>query len=1684
MHFGDGNNKGYKKLPCGMTEHLLPLLGAAHAFVLSQSASCARKRLQRFESGNGLNESGSGDSSLHDVHALASASSELARIAKRCALPTGEGLDACSVVEMSGNIVAAVRDAIGAIDVPLQRANAEHVVRMMCAIIRISEDAPSPTPLHVQSVVRSAKVNLIAHVQHLTDSEENSLLRKEAEHHCAALRKSLQRLATTWRRTARRHASIAILREWGDALLGLRFEGLITESDFDEMWEIASSHNRGGPAQKKAQLRLHRTLAAAMKRQSSARSDALKRAAKTVRKQRFLAARDKLESRVLAERLRWSKSALESYANLLCGMDDAVGLEPVKAHVHESIADFAGARELGESYAAQHVILYGASGTGKRTSARLIAQAVALMSVEDAKDEDLVPLEGYAADKDDDGDAAQKKQEQKSKVMIFKAGDQVTVATDYRDRKKYGNASAGPLKPGVYGTVTRSEGAMHCIVQAQDRSDFVYKTCVLRPLVEDSSSALVELNALDDLLKSVNAEKGKAYYVRIGAGRPPKLPADDEVVVKLSKEGCIAILGCETQEDAQKFLARVPSFRKNAPRMIGLDTLQARDVAAIAASILNRLGYAVGKARSRANNPEHTRAQALIAAAETRTKSRRAIFLARKAAVKGAKVDANFLEHILRETYDASTLRERNAHLASEFCRRAIARKNVRVANHMLAPMAVVPLRLVLTPEDFNAHMLSESERTLRRIDIEAELQRLQGWGKEDEEGSPRHFLARVRRVLLQSDEEQRRGMSWHVTITGDDGVGKTLLARIYTKLLRAYGINVSDAAEECTASELLTMGADEAMNVFSSAQGSTLTVEAAEELIEGANARRIVAHMQSQEAPTIIAVGTKDGIWKLLRGRSSLASLFDHRVHVKPHTFTELASIARAHGASESHDFEDGLEKKLAKHLKDMHPSGKLPGDARAAKKLVEQAIVKASERGYAVISADSGEKATVRGQLIASDFGIGTSIGHAKLMVEIDREIDDLIGMEEVKAWFIELKKMARYVKATGDRSVLNQSLNMVITGAPGVGKTTFSRLLHRFMYAHGILRKNAFVERNALELKGQYVGDTAPKVKDTIAEAMGGCLFLDEMYALADGGGMGGESDSFSKEVIRTLLTEIENNRTSLMVILAGYANKMGTLLRMDPGLDRRFPVRLHLPNYSAVQIAKICRLVCRKRFGKTFGADGDALEMSLANHIESFHRREMPTHNGGLAVRLAEDAVKAFTVRLADRFAADGTTSDESSSGVLIGADFGIGDRPSIGEAQSKKEDIEREISNLVGMAAAKEFFSEIRTNAMYVEAGGSMEAIKSWKNIVITGAPGTGKSTLARLIARYMHAYGVLERDVIVEKNILQLKAPYTGQTVHLVKETIADSMGGCLFLDEAYSIVEGGGDKFGREVIRTLLTEIEANKGNFLVIMAGYRGKMEAFLDHPSCDGLKRRFSKAINLDNYTGHQLAQITQRMAAKRGFLLCGGDLAELGAHIERRYGEDSLFGSGAMAEQNAGLASTIIQNAIYHLAKRSLAAGNVETKTFEMVDLTYSGLNAKVHASSATSKKSAKFEEEGAPSGHVVPPTPPLPGAAPMRVRLRPPDGGNVAERTQQVGATQTAAAPAVVESSNEISEEQMLEGLDDIGTCPDSYSWVRGRYASDLCGVCKCACYDGFRCTGGTHFVCADCVLKAVEEKAE
>lgn len=310
----------------------------------------------------------------------------------------------------------------------------------------------------------------------------------------------------------------------------------------------------------------------------------------------------------------------------------------------------------------------------------------------------------------------------------------------------------------------------------------------------------------------------------------------------------------------------------------------------------------------------------------------------------------------------------------------------------------------------------------------------------------------------------------------------------------------------------------------------------------------------------------------------------------------------------------------------------------------------------------------------LTADDFGISEqpTLGDEEEKAVVLAEVDAMVGMDNVKAYFRQIEQSVRYVEQGGNFQLLKTSLNMMITGNPGTGKTTVARMVARYLHAFGILPRDRFVEKNGLDLKGKYLGHTSHTVKEAVADAMGGCLFLDEAYALVDGGG-----DGFSSEAVRTLLTEVENNRTNLLVVLAGYADKMITnedsLMKTDPGLPRRFATTLHLDDYSPADLALIAEKAARERFQLTFG---EGLLEDLAAHIVRKHAADIAKQNGGLAINMTEQAFR----RLAQRVVRDGLGMSPEAS-VLIAADFNIVD--AMAEDESHAAPAEEAVASVAG-----------------------------------------------------------------------------------------------------------------------------------------------------------------------------------------------------------------------------------------------------------------------------------------------------------------------------------------------------------------------------------------------------------------
>lgn len=219
---------------------------------------------------------------------------------------------------------------------------------------------------------------------------------------------------------------------------------------------------------------------------------------------------------------------------------------------------------------------------------------------------------------------------------------------------------------------------------------------------------------------------------------------------------------------------------------------------------------------------------------------------------------------------------------------------------------------------------------------------------------------------------------------------------------------------------------------------------------------------------------------------------------------------------------------------------------------------------------------------------------------------ELDNLIGLDEVKK---EVRSLANFVKLQKQRQ--NQGLkspklsyHLVFTGSPGTGKTTVARIVARIYKDLGILKKGHTVETDRSGLVGEYIGQTAPKTNQIVDSAMNGVLFIDEAYALVPEH----PTQDYGQEAISTLLKRMEDNRDSLVVIIAGYSNEMQRFIDSNPGLQSRFTRYINFPDYTAEELVRIFYMYMKKN-EYTLSKEADAmlrekLEYAVAHKDRNF------------------------------------------------------------------------------------------------------------------------------------------------------------------------------------------------------------------------------------------------------------------------------------------------------------------------------------------------------------------------------------------------------------------------------------------------------------------------------------------------
>lgn len=527
---------------------------------------------------------------------------------------------------------------------------------------------------------------------------------------------------------------------------------------------------------------------------------------------------------------------------------------------------------------------------------------------------------------------------------------------------------------------------------------------------------------------------------------------------------------------------------------------------------------------------------------------------------------------------------------------------------------------------------------------------------------------------------------------------------------------------------------------------------------------------------------------------------------------------------------------------------------------------------------------------------------------------ELDAMIGLEPVKRQVHAVASSieAARVRAAAGYQTEKPMRHFVFVGPPGTGKTMVARCVARVFYGFGLLDEPRLVEAQRADLVGEYLGATAVKTNQLVDSALGGVLFVDEAYGLtarggADGGD-GGGGDKFGAEAVQTLLKRAEDDRDRVVIILAGYEREMEDFLASNPGLNSRFATRVRFPSYDAGELVRIAE---HHAAGRGERLDDEALS-ALEPLFEDVCRRGVVDElgNGRFVRSLVEAACTARDVRVVEAHgtaeAAPGPVTElvtlrradvEQGYAEVTARLRGHADAPSLEEAFA-------ELDGMIGLEPVKRqvraISAQLRVGRTRREQG--IVTAPPMRHFVFAGPPGTGKTTVARILGRVFAALGLLARPDVVEATRVDLVGEYLGQTAMKTNRLVDKALGGALFIDEAYSLAGEGysnGDAFGSEAIATLLKRAEDDRDKLVIVLAGYPEDMARLLTRNQ--GLASRFTTRVTFPSYSQEELREVACRLAAASGDFWNEAALRELDglfAHVSREGLTDQL-GNGRFA-----------------------------------------------------------------------------------------------------------------------------------------------------------------------------------------
>ena len=795
--------------------------------------------------------------------------------------------------------------------------------------------------------------------------------------------------------------------------------------------------------------------------------------------------------------------------------------------------------------------------------------------------------------------------------------------------------------------------------------------------------------------------------------------------------------------------------------------------------------------------------------------------------------------------------------------------------------------------------------------------------------------------IKMQKEKEVKGGaksdsLAIHLCFYGNPGTGKTTVARKLGALFEAMELLPSSRFVETDRSGLVAgyVGQTAPMvnEMCDKAMGGILFIDEAYTLSSGGDSfgkeaiDALLKRMEDDRGKfVVIAAGYKNEMQSFIQANPGLKSRFTHELELEDYTPDELFAIFASMAESKGNTLSDKAARLAKEAITDIHKrKGKDFANGRTMRNFLDDTIRKMSGR----IAKLPEAQRNIEMLSTITEADIPYEIQKVKGVDEILCELDGMIGLGKVKTavrQLIQTIGMQKEREAKGGAAAKMQAIHLCFYGNPGTGKTTVARKLGALFQTMGLLPTDNMVEVTRADMVAGYVGQTAPLVNTVCDKAMGGILFVDEAYDICRD-----SYDSYGNEAVTQLLKRMEDDRGKFVVIAAGYRKEMDSFLQANTGFRSRFTHFLELDDYIPGELFAIFSSMARSN-GYNLSPNGEKRAKEVIEEI--YRSRNKDFANGRTMRNLLDDTIRRMPERLASLTQEERTVEALST---ITQEDF-----PFEKKEERTVNEILAELDAMIGMTDIKRTVREIANKIQIQQEQEEKDGTKNageGNNIVITGNPGTGKTTIVRTLGSLFKAIGLLKNDTVIEVNGNDLKGSYLGQSKDKVNEKCDEATGGILFVDEAYVLADtqrgGAADQYAREAVEILMTRFENDRTKFVGVVAGYEREMQVFLDTVN-PGMRRRFKHYLHLSDYSADELFAIFNSMLKKPGYRLTPQASETAHAAIT------DMFNNKGPAFGNAGEIRVFFEKTTSRLATRLSALSKEERsdklKTIEACDI---------------------------------------------------------------------------------------------------------------------------------------------------